>query len=185
MDPDEIVLATGSTPYLPADVKGINLPHVFTLEQAFVNSDRLGRSVLLIDNDGHQRGASLAAWLIKTGKKLTVASEFSHIGCHFEMALFRFRIYQLFFRNRIPLYPHYRLIEIGKRSVFFKDIYADTGLEIKNIDSVVVLYPPVANTGLENQLRGSCERIHLIGDCLTPRNIEYATFVGARLGRNI
>ena len=184
-NPDEIVLATGSKPYLPAGIEGMDLPNVFTIDRAFANPEKLGRSVLLIDNDGHQRGASIAAWLIKTGKKLTVASEFSHIGCHFEMALFRFRVYQLFFRNHIPLYPHYRLAEVNRKSVLFKDVYADTELEIKNIDSVVVLYPPVANSGLGNDLTGSGKNIHLIGDCLTPRNIEYATFVGTRLGRSI
>jgi hypothetical protein len=184
-NPDEIVLATGSKPYLPDNISGINQDHVFTLERAFMCPDLLGNSVLLIDNDGHQRGASTAAWLIKTGKKVSVASEFSLIGCHFEMALFRLRIYQMFFKHKIPLYPHYRLIEIGRKSVFFKDIYADTDLEIKGIDSVVILYPPVALTDLENDLIGRMQKIHLIGDCLTPRNIEYATFIGTRLGRSI
>jgi len=185
VNPDEVVLATGSKPCLPQNVHGINQHHVFTLERAYTQADLLGDSVLLIDNDGHQRGASIAAWLIKTGKKVRVASEFSHIGCHFEMSLLRIRLYQLFFKNKIPLYPHYRLIEIGRKSVFFKDIYADTDLEIKGIDSVVVLYPPVARIELENDLRVRVKKIHLIGDCLTPRNIEYATFIGTSLGRSI
>lgn len=184
-NPDEVVLATGSTPYLPHEVKGIEGDHVFTLERAFTQPDLLGDSVLLIDNDGHQRGASTAAWLIKIGKKVQVATEFSHIGCHFEMSLLRMRIYQMFFKNKIPLYPHYRLIEIGRKSVFLKDNYADTDLEIKGIDSVVVLYPPIAQTELEKDLRTTAKKIHLIGDCLAPRNIEYASFVGARLGRSI
>ena len=158
---------------------------MFTLERAWLHEDLLGDSVLLIDNDGHQKGASTAAWLIKKGKKVSVATEFSLIGCHFEMALLRLRIYQMFFKYKIPLYPHYRLIEIGRRSLFFKDIYADTDLEIKGIDSVVILYPPVARTDLENELRVKMKKIHLIGDCLTPRNIEYATFIGTRLGRSM
>ncbi len=184
-NPDEVVLATGSKPYLPQNVQGINQNHVFTFERAFTQPDLLGDSVLLIDNDGHQRGASTAAWLIKIGKKVQVVTEFSHIGSNFEMSLLRVRIYQIFFKNKIPLYPHYRLIEIGRKSVFFKDNYADTDLEIKGIDSVVVLYPPIAQTELEKDLRASGKKLHLIGDCLTPRNIEYASFVGARLGRSI
>ena len=139
----------------------------------------------MIDNDGHQRGASAAAWLVKIGKKIQVATEFSHVGCHFEMAMLRVRIYQIFFKNKILLYPHFRLIKIGRKSVSFKDIYADTDLEIKGIDSVVVIYPPIAQTELEKDLRATGKELHLIGDCLTPRNIEYATFVGARLGKDI
>ncbi len=184
-NPDEVVLATGSKPYLPQNVQGIDQGHVFTLERAFTQSNLLGDSVLLIDNDGHQRGASTAAWLIKIGKKVQVVTEFSHIGSNFEMSLLRVRIYQIFFKNKIPLYPHYRLIEIGRKSVFFKDNYADTDLEIKGIDSVVVLYPPIAQTELEKALRATGKNLHLIGDCLTPRNIEYASFVGARLARSI
>ncbi len=184
-NPAEVVLATGSKPYLPQNVQGINQNHVFTLERAYTQPGLLGDSVLLIDNDGHQRGASIAAWLIKTGKKVRVATEFSHVGCHFEMSLLALRIYQMFFKNKIPLYPHYRLIEIGRKSVSFKDNYADTDLEIKGIDSVLVLYPPVAQNKLEKDLQTKVKKLHLIGDCLSPRNIEYATFIGTRLGRSI
>ena len=60
-DPDEIVLATGSEPYLPHEVSGIDLPHVFTLETAFINPKGLGESVLLIDNDGRP------AWRLNGG----------------------------------------------------------------------------------------------------------------------
>jgi len=74
---------------------------------------------------------------------------------------------------------------MGRRSVFLKDNYADTDLEIKGIDSVVALYPPIAQTDLEEDLRTKVNQLHLIGDCLTPRNIEYASFVGARLARKI
>jgi len=183
--PDEVVLATGSKPYLPLKVQGINQDHVFTLERAFAQPDLLGKSVLLIDNDGHQKGASTAAWLIKIGKKIQVVTEFSHVGCHFEMAMLGIRIDQMFFRNKIAIYPNYRLIEVGRKSVFLKDNYADTDFEIKDIDSVVVLYPPIAQTDLEEDLRDKVKKLHLIGDCLTPRNIEYATFIGARLARSI
>jgi len=183
--PDEIVLATGSEPYLPREVPGIDRPQVFTLETAFPNPERLGRSVLLIDNDGHQRGASTAAWLVKIGKKLRVVTEFSQPGCHFEMSLLRSRMYQVFYRNDIPVYPNYRLIEIGRRSVHLRDNYADTDREIEGIDSVVVLYPRKAHTGLHAEVESLGKPVHRIGDCLTPRNIEYATFVGARLGRSV
>ena len=183
--PDEVVLGTGSEPYLPDEVPGIDQDHVFTLEGAFSHPQQLGNSVLLIDNDGHQRGASTAAWLDKIGKKLHVATEFSHVGCHFEMSLLKNRVYQIFYRNRVPLYPHYRLIEIGRHAVHLRDNYGDTDLEIADIDSVVVLYPRKAYTALEADLAKAETPVHPIGDCLTPRNIEYAAFVGARLGRSI
>jgi len=184
-NPDEVILATGSIPYLPQNVQGINQNHVFTLERAFAQPDLLGESVLLIDNDGHQRGASTAAWLIKIGKKVQIASEFSHLGCHFEMGMHMVRPYQIFSKNKTAIYPHYRLIEISSKSVYFKDNYADTDFEIKGIDSVVVIYPPIAQTELEEDLRATGKKLHLIGDCLAPRNIEYASFVGARLGKDI
>ncbi len=184
-NPDDVVLAAGSKPYLPQEVKGIEQDHVFTLPRAFAQPDRLGDTVLLIDNDGHQRGASTAAWLLKLGKTLQVATEFSQVGCHFEMVLHRMRIYEMFFKQKVALHPHYRLIEVGRSAVHFKDNYADTDLEINGIDSVVVLYPPIAHTELEQELRTTGAELHLIGDCLTPRNIEYATFVGARLARDI
>lgn len=184
-EPDVVVLATGSKPYLPLEVQGINQDHVFTLEQAFSHPDSLGNSVLLVDNDGHQKGASTAAWLMKLGKKVQVATEFSHVGCHFEMAMLRTRIYQQFFKNNIAIYPHYRLIEIGRKSAFLKDKYADTTLEIEGINGVVIVYPPTAQTELERDLRSIGKELHLIGDCLTPRNIEYASFIGAGLGREI
>ena len=144
----------------------------------------LGRSVLVVDNDGHQRGASTAAWLVKIGKKLHVATEFSHPGSNFEMSLLKTRMYQIFYRNKIPVYPNYRLIEIGRTSVRLKDNYADTDLELTGIDSVVVLYPRAAHTPLQAELPAG-KKLHLIGDCLSPRNIEYACLVAARLARSI
>jgi len=184
-DPDEVVLATGSESYLPREVPGIDRPHVFTLETAFSNPERLGRSVLLIDNDGHQRGASAAAWLVKMGKKLCVATEFSHPGCHFEMSLLKNRLYQILYRNSVPVYPNYRLVEIGDRSTRLRDNYADTDMEINGIDSVIVLYPRRAHADLRAEVESLGKPVYQIGDCLTPRNIEYATFIGARLGRSI
>src|SRR5690606_26090983 len=183
--PDEVVLATGSKPYLPHHLPGINDNHVFTLERAFAHPELLGNSVLLVDNDGHQRGASAAAWLIRNGKKVQVATEFSCVGCNFEMSLFRVRLFQMFFKYKVPLYPHYRLVQIERRSALFKDNYADTDFEIKGIDSVMVIYPPVARSELEEELRQKVKHLHLIGDCLSPRNIEYAVFLGAALARKI
>jgi hypothetical protein len=183
--PDGVVLATGSEPYLPREVPGIDQSHVFTLERAFSNPELLGDSVLLIDNDGHQRGASTAAWLVQIGKRLRVATEFSHPGCHFEMSLLKNRLYQVFYRNEVPVYPNYRLIEIDRRAAHLRDNYADTDWKIEGIDSIVVLYPRMAHTALYADLEQCGKPVHQIGDCLTPRNIEYATFVGARLGRSI
>ena len=83
---------------------------------------------------------------MKIGKTIRVATEFSHPGCNFEMSLLKNRLYELFYRNDVPVYPNYRLIAIDRRSVLLRDNYADTDRVVEGIDSVVILYPRMAHT---------------------------------------
>jgi len=180
---DEVIVATGSRPYLPTDVAGMPSAKVFTLEDAVRNPKKLGDRVILIDNDGHQRGASMAAWLIDIGKQLRIVTEFSHLGCHFEFQMLKIRLYQQIYKNKTPVYPNYRWVEITDKSLHFEDQFASTPFTIDAFDSVVVLYPPQAHSSLGEALTEAGIAAHLIGDCLSPRNIEQATFEGVKLAR--
>ena len=182
---DEIVIATGSKAYLPTDVAGMPHAKVFTLEDAIGHPQKLGDHVILIDNDGHQRGASTAVWLIEIGKQLRIVTEFSHVGCHFEFQMLKVRLYQHLYKNRIPMHPNYRWVEVTDTHLTFVDQFASTPFTLDAFDSVVVLYPPQAQAVLGNALGETGIDPHYIGDCLSPRNIEQATFDGVKLARKL
>jgi len=185
LEADEVILATGSHPYIPSTIPRHEKARVFTLPEAMAHPAALGDSVLLVDNDGHQRGASAAGWLLGLGKKLKIVTEFTHVGCHFEFAMLHFRLYELLHRHEITVMPNYRVEEIHADTVDVADNYAGCRRTLSGHDSVIMIYPQIANTDLETSLRKTFPHLHRVGDCLSVRNIEIAVYWGARLGSQL
>ncbi|WP_416071393.1 FAD-dependent oxidoreductase [Streptomyces sp. ME02-8801-2C] len=57
--PDVILVATGSTPFVP-EVTGANLPHVHTAREVLADDTVAGRNILVFDVGGRAAGATTA-----------------------------------------------------------------------------------------------------------------------------
>jgi pyruvate/2-oxoglutarate dehydrogenase complex dihydrolipoamide dehydrogenase (E3) component len=74
LQPDVVVVATGSRPVVPTQIPGINLPHVMTQEHYLKKSGKVevGKNVVVI---GGQFGAELCLSLAREGRNVTLIEE--------------------------------------------------------------------------------------------------------------
>lgn len=74
LKPDVVVIATGSRPFVPAEIPGIDLPHVMTQEYYLKQGGKVpvGKNVVVI---GGQFGAELCLSLAREGRNVTLLEE--------------------------------------------------------------------------------------------------------------
>lgn len=98
LDPDAVVVATGSEPNLPAtgsadtalsrslgrqilpDIPGLDSPNVVSADQVLSGAKRLSGHVVVIDSNGHWEAAGTAEFLADDGCKVTIIASHGTVG---------------------------------------------------------------------------------------------------------
>jgi pyruvate/2-oxoglutarate dehydrogenase complex dihydrolipoamide dehydrogenase (E3) component len=86
---DHVVMATGSQPSgtgfqrqlpLQAELPGVHLPSVASVEDVLSHQARPGTRVVLIDDTGDWRGGGTAWWLAERGHEVVIVTSFPMVG---------------------------------------------------------------------------------------------------------
>lgn len=166
--PDELILATGAVPFYPS-MPGIDLPHVKALEDV-LKEDYKGSGAESAVLGGGIRGAEVALFLADRGECVTLIEKQGLAARDMEI------------RSRRDLLE--KLEEHDVRILIGTEVFAiekhgvqtHTGEENLFIEAVKVVpcfgYRSV--NALKDTLEGKIPGIHMIGDCLSPRNLFYA-----------
>jgi NADPH-dependent 2,4-dienoyl-CoA reductase/sulfur reductase-like enzyme len=183
-EPDIVVIATGSLPYVPDDIPGVDQDNVVDVRDVLNETVEVGQNVVVIDNQSHIQGLSTADFLLQQGKKVEVVFTGQYPGPSVEN-ITRSVLLQRLLMNGVTLTPNTRPREISGNKVTVTNIFTEEDRVIDGIDTVVLAFGGVENNGLYYALKDKVKNIHAIGDCRGVSKILWAVNEGATLARSI
>lgn len=192
LNPDCVVLATGSRPRLPS-FDGARLPHVLNIWDLFGGRpetttiiERARSAVVADDGSGLWEACSSAEDLARRGLKVQIVTPAVAVGLgvpkdSLRPLLRRLRHYGVIF------HPTSRIVRVAPGAVWIRDdlrLEADKKLELTEIaaDLVVAFAGKEVDQSVALELGGKIPEVHSIGDCVAPRRIQNAVRDGYRVG---
>ena len=174
-NPQAVVLATGSTPYLP-DIPGTEGNNVLSVDDV-LNGAETGERVVIVDTQGTQPGSMVAEVLADQGKQVEIVTGLNYVGSGIIARSIWNHLYDRLLVKGVTMSPMTGVTRIGEDSV---DVYHVVNPEItrtiQSVDTVVMATGGQANDGLYRELKGKVQGLHAVGDCAQPRDIEMATY---------
>jgi NADPH-dependent 2,4-dienoyl-CoA reductase/sulfur reductase-like enzyme len=181
LEPDAVVVATGSTPYVPP-VPGITDPRVLTSLQVLRGEGQVGATVLVVgDLEYHLPPLTIADFLARQGKRVEIISAGLTVGQGVEPSTLHLLTKRLLEQD-VTLSPHTVLKSLQAGQVTVTDTFTRRERVVDGVDTIVLACGGRANTSLLRSLKGEVARLYAIGDCLSPRRIIHAVLDGARTG---
>jgi 2,4-dienoyl-CoA reductase-like NADH-dependent reductase (Old Yellow Enzyme family)/thioredoxin reductase len=179
VNPDVIVLATGSLPALPR-VNGIDKDIVLTYEDVF-DAERPAYNKAVVIGGG-PTGLELALHLAEYGCAITVVEMLPRIGKGLE-AMTKKMLLQKLKAHHVQIMTETRLAQIEDDGVSVKD---KDGMRLFiEAQKVIIAVGTRPDKSLYEKIKSQGYEIHQIGDCLEPRTAKVAIFESAVLGRKI
>jgi hypothetical protein len=134
---------------------------------------RVGVHVLVVDLDGHLRGAGVADLLAGQGHRVRIATEQLYVGQGIDMKT----LYPLQRRLRgqgVELFPSTRFAGWDAGRPVLADVFTGAARVLTDVDTVVWAAPGRAADELIEPLRAAGLETHPVGDCVAPRRVEHA-----------
>jgi len=172
MRPDVVLIATGSTPTIPA-IPGVDKPIVITEEDCIKNDAKVGKRVVIL---GGGRGAEIAVSQCKAGRDVTILEEGGpgNIGlAPYIKGMRRFTLLRMVWQSGAQVVTEARIREITDKGVNYLD--KDSKERTVEADTVVLAIGRTPNRRLVEKITPfmiaelDSELIE-IGDCLEPRD---------------
>ena len=179
IQPDVVVLATGSLPALPT-VEGIDSELVLTYEDVLNGYPPSYKKVVVIG--GGPTGLELALHLTEYGCAMTVVEMLPKVGSSME-AITKKVILERLKKHDVSILTDTTLLKIDQNGV----VVADGNGQEKYIeaDKVVIAAGTRPNTALYDKVKTLGYNVFQVGDCLEPRDAKEAIYKSAVLGRRI
>jgi len=176
---DAVVLATGARPK-PVAIPGAD--RVFTVWDALLEPDRIGRTVAVVEADGNWPGVATAEHLADLGRTVTLITGGSAYGGRITIYSM-LAVRQRFRDKRIRVMPLRAVRAVEQGTLVLEDVSTGALERLDGIDAIVAAAGGVADDGLANALRGRVADLRMVGDCVAPRTALEAIFEGHAVGR--
>ncbi len=212
LDADDVIVATGSQPDLPATprrarlgvdddgiarrrgyhvpppgIEGLDLPHVFSADEVLDGATLPGHEVLLVDGTGHWEAAGTAEYLAARGCRVTMIGPRETVGAELEGTS-----KELFLRRAaevgIRLLPFTRLDRIGADGVHAADVLTGAAKDVGRPDAVVAVLGRSSREDLFLELkerRTNGLAVHRVGDAAAPRLLRQVIHEAYVLARRL
>ena len=196
---EHVIFATGShwdgcgmSAPLHQHITGIDssMSEVATPEQYVIEGKKMGRNVLVIDNDSYYMGSAMAQLLAENGHSVTYATFGESVGPYLRFTLEEQRTYMKLQELGCNMIAQNFVVAAENGKALLVHLWSGEEQEVE-YDSIMLVTHRLSECGLYNQLQAAPEAmnqagiksIHLIGDAHTPGLIAQATFSGTRLAR--
>lgn len=191
--PDAVVVATGSLPLRTGHssvapevdaIPGHDLPNVLTSWEALLDEARLGKRIIIVEDDPHLQALTVAVHLIDGGRSVTLVTRHPQVGMSSGSANLPFW-YRRLFRGDVRFVPNAWVRRIRPDGVEAYNIYSHTPEELPKFDTVILA---TGNRVEDSLYRDLMQRVtpfdtHRVGDCLAPRRLDAAMWEAAVIGR--
>jgi 2,4-dienoyl-CoA reductase-like NADH-dependent reductase (Old Yellow Enzyme family)/thioredoxin reductase len=179
INPDVVILATGSKPILPT-VDGIDGEMVTTFDAVLNGKNQKNQQTIVIG--GGATGCEVAYHLSDCGSPVTIVEVMPKIGGDLE-AITKKILIQKLKENNVQILTEHRLLRTENDGVV---VAGPDGIEKRiEADRVVVAIGIQPDHTIHKKIRDLGFETHVIGDCLKPRSAKAAIFEGAKIGRSI
>ncbi len=178
---DAVIVATGARDTLPSIDAGGDMP-VASAWSVLSGATEPGDNVVVIDHTGSDVGCAVAELVLDRGGKAEVVSRHPHPAIDAGLTN-TVSLYRRLFQKAVVLTPHHELEAVDGRDVVLRNVYGGPGRLVAGVDMIVVVTPPQPNDELVEPFQATGLEVHVIGDCVAPRDIENATFEGHRAAR--
>jgi len=184
VQPDAVIIATGSLPGLPP-VPRTDLPHVATVWQVLQGEKNAqpGEYVLVYDQVGFHQATSVAELLAERGCNVEVVTPQFYVGGDLGITLDLELWYRRVLARGVRLTANHFLASLGPNSATIINNYTGQPRQLEQLALAVMAIPQTANDALYQQLQGKVKRLFRVGDCLAPRRVEQAILDGERAAR--
>lgn len=180
LNPDAVVIATGSTP------KRMELGdggRALTVQEALTGGADGAKTAIVFDGETFYRAATVADFLSARGVHVHFVTPHLRIGPNAEGWVLDEWLRQ--FQSRgMEFWPGMSVAE-WKGSALLRDTQTGEEKILEEVDVLVGLVGSDPVNALACALRGNVGQLHVIGDANTPQTMEAATYQGARLGRTL
>jgi len=182
-DPDAVVVATGSVPFIP-DIPGVDGDNVVTVWQVLKGEVAVGNNVVIIGGDDDIQSLSTADFLADLGKKVEVLSMDYHCGSKIEPCTLQ-ALYQRLLKRNVILTSNTEVKEISSNTGITNNLFNQEERRIEGVDTIVIAYGGREDNALYYTLKDRVREIHVVGDADSVRRINDATMDGATVGREL
>jgi NADPH-dependent 2,4-dienoyl-CoA reductase/sulfur reductase-like enzyme len=181
--PDEIILACGAKPYMPT-IEGSEEANIVDAWQVLDGTAKIGNSVLIADWTSDWIALGIAEKLAREGCKVRLAVTGASAG----------EVLQQYIKNRwnsvllglgVEMIPFTKIFGADANTVYLERTVVSEHVIVEDVDTVVIAHGNVSNNELAQQLQDRKGTVHIIGDCLAPRDAEAAIFEGLKIGASI
>ena len=172
---ESVIVASGSRPSVP-------YPGVIAAAEVLASASLPdGRHVVVVDTEGHRKGAGTAEWLAGRGHRVTLVAVNGAPAAMLDAS----KVGPLALRRLsdlgVALVEGHRLVDIADGVVHLERNYNGTPLQL-TADAVVLAAPHTAVDELTQSLRTAGVDVHAVGDARAPRLVEDAIADGYRVG---
>jgi len=184
MNPEVVVVAAGSEPFLPA-IKGADQKHVVNVWDVLQEKVEVGNRVIVIDGgEAFWPCCGTADFLLEKGRKVEIISYLYFVGVSIPAQSLTL-LYQRLLRKGAVLTPYHTVKEILADSVVVTNVHTKESRVIEGVDTVVLATGNRAKDGIYQALKGQVKELYAVGDCVAPRKVQDAIREGHRVGRVI
>jgi pyruvate/2-oxoglutarate dehydrogenase complex dihydrolipoamide dehydrogenase (E3) component len=189
--PDVLIVATGSQPRMDgvqtadpsAPARGVELPHVISSTELLTSKEReLGRSALVVDSVGGYEALAVADHLIAKGLAVTFLSHDLGFATNARPSLRDDPALQRFYDGDFTLLIRHLLVEVRPGEC---DVRPVLNQRVRTVpaDCVVLVTPNEPMRDLYLALAQELPRVVLVGDAVSPRDLQAAIAEGHHAAR--
>ncbi len=176
LNPDAVVMATGSVPLLP-DIPGVHLSHVVQAVDVLMATVKIDDKAVIIG--GGTVGCEVAIFLAEKGVDVTLLETLPYVA-HGIPRLVGKMIKDKMIELGVEIMTNRKVVHISEELVVYEDAEAKRA-SLPAVHVVLAIGSRPRNE-LAAALRDLPGENYLIGDCLEPRRALEAIFEGAEVG---
>jgi N,N-dimethylglycine/sarcosine dehydrogenase len=183
LDPDAVVVATGSEALMP-DLEGGEGRYVSARDA--LDGATVGDLVVVYDTKGDMVGLTTADWLARKRHRVTVVTPRRYPGQRIELMTGRL-LYQRLLDQNVTFIVESEVARLTEEGVAIRNRYTRRETLLPQIATVVAACGGKANDTLYRELTRRAPRLdlRLIGDAAAPRQIERAIYEGHLAAREV
>jgi NADPH-dependent 2,4-dienoyl-CoA reductase/sulfur reductase-like enzyme len=128
---------------------------------------------VLLDDDAHQQGVSVAEALADRGHDVEIVTRDYYVGMQLDSKTIAF-LYPRLLAKGVRLSPHTTVVGFEGTDLLVVNIYDGPPRRVPGPVTLVVAGHRRADDALLSTLRGRVPELYAVGDCLAPRRADSA-----------
>jgi thioredoxin reductase len=183
-NPNVVIVATGAVARVPT-LQGMN-EHVCVSAWDVLNGqiDRLGKTVLVIDEEYGHQGPTTAEFLIDRGREVDLVTSQERIGT-FLGATTRPPLMTRLFKKGFQQFTNLEAQSLQDSKLIARNIWSGDLMEMGPYDAFVYAYGGSSVDDLSQSLKSKGVAVEVVGDAFAPRTLQHAILEGHQVARQL